>query len=118
MMLDDPFGDRQSQAGTAGFSRPRFIRAVKTVKNAGDILRGNTYPVILHLNLDVTIFFRYFEPDFSPGRCVFNAVVHEDTNGLFEQLLVRLYISGTLQLGFKGMGRIDEAGFADRKSVV
>ena len=52
MMVDNPLGDSQSQTGAAGFPGPRLIRTVKTVKDTGDIGRGNPDPIILHQDLD------------------------------------------------------------------
>ena len=37
MSIDDPFGDRQTKAGTAGLAISRFVRPVETFKDMNDI---------------------------------------------------------------------------------
>ena len=113
MVVHDPSSDGQPQAGTAGLACPGLIGPVETVKNTRDVLRGNPDAAVLHLDFDFVIFFLYFKLDLSPGGGILDAVVHEDTDGLFNQLLVRLKIGGTVQFCFKSVGRVNEAGFAD-----
>ena len=50
MLVDDPLGDRQTQPGTGP------IAAIEILKGMGQVIRGETRPVIFH-----------HYPDFSPA---------------------------------------------------
>src|SRR6266496_5508901 len=47
------FGDGQSESRPTRFAGARFIHAVKTLEQPGNMFRGNPGPEILHVKFDV-----------------------------------------------------------------
>ena len=71
VLIHDPFGDRQSESGTADISIPHFTGTVKPLKDMGNILFDHTNPRILYgketlfslyadRKQDLVVFFRVF----------------------------------------------------------
>src|SRR5215472_9145701 len=76
--FDNPFGDRQAQAGSALFPGSRFVRAPESVKDVWNFLARNSYSCVRHGNdrkSRARIQLHGYEPAL---RSVFHGVVDQD----------------------------------------
>ncbi len=83
MLLHDPIGDGQADAGSAKFTASRFVDAVKAFEDPGMILLRNSDSRVAHTKdgAIVIIIIARFEPEFDDSRRwgVFDCVVKEDS---------------------------------------
>ena len=110
LMMNDPFGNSQSQTSTTGFSGTAFIGAIESIKIYGK--SSGTIPIPLSCTCTAAMPSRAIVfTEIRPCRSIFDTVIYQNSYGLFGQLGISFNEKTTVRLKVQMMMFIDHLAF-------